>query len=111
MRFIFRPPAEHAAGLLSLPWEQPLEEWVDRIVESLSTEQHPALDTSRRSERFADTTAVRLDYAYEGNGERQTIRAYWLMRPPAAIRVALVSFDPEADAAVIDHIASTFRLV
>ncbi|OZM75959.1 DUF4032 domain-containing protein [Pseudonocardia sp. MH-G8] len=29
MRFIFRPPAEHAAGLLSLPWHEPLEEWQD----------------------------------------------------------------------------------
>ncbi len=34
MRFIFRPPAEHAAGLLSLPWHQPLEEWADdRLLE------------------------------------------------------------------------------
>ncbi|MCV2491728.1 DUF4032 domain-containing protein [Geodermatophilus sp. YIM 151500] len=27
MRFLFRPPAAEAAGLLSMPWEQPLEEW------------------------------------------------------------------------------------
>ncbi|MFD2091546.1 DUF4032 domain-containing protein [Blastococcus deserti] len=27
MRFLFRPPADDAAGLLSLPWELPLEEW------------------------------------------------------------------------------------
>jgi hypothetical protein len=34
VRFIFRPPAAHAAGLLSLPWEQPLEEWTDdRLLE------------------------------------------------------------------------------
>lgn len=34
MRFIFRPPAEHAAGLLSLPWNEPLEEWSDdRLLE------------------------------------------------------------------------------
>jgi hypothetical protein len=34
MRFIFTPPAEAAAGLLSLPWDQPLEEWTDdRLVE------------------------------------------------------------------------------
>jgi hypothetical protein len=34
VRFAFRPPAAHAAGLLSLPWELPLEEWVDdRLLE------------------------------------------------------------------------------
>ncbi len=34
MRFVFTPPAEAAAGLLTLPWEQPLEEWTDdRLVE------------------------------------------------------------------------------
>jgi hypothetical protein len=27
MRFLFRPPADEAAGLLSLPWDRPLEEW------------------------------------------------------------------------------------
>jgi tRNA A-37 threonylcarbamoyl transferase component Bud32 len=29
MRFVFSPPAEAAAGLLTLPWDRPLEEWVD----------------------------------------------------------------------------------
>jgi hypothetical protein len=29
MRFVFSPPAEAAAGLLSLPWDRPLEEWED----------------------------------------------------------------------------------
>jgi len=34
MRFVFAPPAEAATGLLSLPWDQPLEEWTDsRMVE------------------------------------------------------------------------------
>jgi hypothetical protein len=27
MRFLFRPPAADATGLLSLPWHQPLEQW------------------------------------------------------------------------------------
>jgi Domain of unknown function (DUF4032)/Lipopolysaccharide kinase (Kdo/WaaP) family len=27
MRFLFRPPAGEAAGLLSLPWDRPLQEW------------------------------------------------------------------------------------
>jgi hypothetical protein len=34
VRFIFRPPASHAANLLTLPWDVPLEEWVDnRLLE------------------------------------------------------------------------------
>ncbi|MCV2491104.1 DUF4032 domain-containing protein [Geodermatophilus sp. YIM 151500] len=32
MRFLFRPPADEAAGLLALPWDQPLEEWPDDVV-------------------------------------------------------------------------------
>ena len=32
MRFLFRPPAVDAAGLLALPWEQPLEEWDERLL-------------------------------------------------------------------------------
>jgi hypothetical protein len=34
MRFVFTPPADAAAGLLTLPWDTPLAEWVDdRLVE------------------------------------------------------------------------------
>ena len=34
MRFLFRPPADSAADLLTLPWDEPLEHWVDdRLVE------------------------------------------------------------------------------
>jgi len=34
VRFVFTPPAEAAAGLLTLPWDQPLSEWTDdRLVE------------------------------------------------------------------------------
>jgi len=34
MRFVFTPPAEAAAGLLTLPWDRPLAEWTDdRLVE------------------------------------------------------------------------------
>ena len=35
MRFVFTPPAQDAAGLLSLPWDEPLAEWQDdRLVEA-----------------------------------------------------------------------------
>jgi hypothetical protein len=34
VRFVFSPPADTATGLLTLPWGEPLEDWVDdRIVE------------------------------------------------------------------------------
>src|SRR5487761_1668555 len=34
MRYVFRPPADLAGGVLSLPWHLPLEEWEDdRLVE------------------------------------------------------------------------------
>jgi tRNA A-37 threonylcarbamoyl transferase component Bud32 len=34
MRFVFAPPAESTAGLLSLPWREPIEDWQDdRLVE------------------------------------------------------------------------------
>ena len=32
MRFLFRPPADEAAGLLVLPWETPLEEWPEDVL-------------------------------------------------------------------------------
>jgi Domain of unknown function (DUF4032)/Lipopolysaccharide kinase (Kdo/WaaP) family len=32
MRYLFRPPAADAAGLLTLPWEQPLAEWDDSLL-------------------------------------------------------------------------------
>ncbi len=34
MRFVFAPPAESTAGLLSLPWREPIADWTDdRLVE------------------------------------------------------------------------------
>ncbi|NUT51728.1 MAG: DUF4032 domain-containing protein [Saccharothrix sp.] len=32
MRFLFRPPATEAGGLLALPWSQPLEEWDEKLL-------------------------------------------------------------------------------
>jgi hypothetical protein len=32
MRYLFRPPAAEAAGLLTLPWHQPLAEWDDSLL-------------------------------------------------------------------------------
>src|ERR1700730_15398176 len=34
VRFVFAPPADHAAGLLTLPWSEPLASWQDdRLVQ------------------------------------------------------------------------------
>ena len=32
MRFLSRPPATEAAGLLALPWDRPLQEWPEDVV-------------------------------------------------------------------------------
>jgi hypothetical protein len=36
MHFVFSPPAEAAAGLLDLPWDEPLEEWTEISQRGLS---------------------------------------------------------------------------
>jgi hypothetical protein len=47
MRFLFRPPATEAAGLLALPWYLPLEEWPDDVVTKV-----PQRGISRHVVRF-----------------------------------------------------------
>jgi hypothetical protein len=47
MRYLFRPPAADAAGLLALPWHQPLEEWDDSILLDV-----PSRGISRHVVRF-----------------------------------------------------------
>jgi hypothetical protein len=48
MRYLFRPPAAEAAGLLSLPWDQPLEEWDPDLLLEV-----PQRGISRHVVRFA----------------------------------------------------------
>ena len=48
MRFLFRPPADEAAGLLALPWHQPLEDWTDEHLLEV-----PQRGISRHVVRFA----------------------------------------------------------
>jgi tRNA A-37 threonylcarbamoyl transferase component Bud32 len=72
VRFIFRPPAEHAAGLLSLPWEQPLEEWTDdRLIEVA----HRGI--SRHVVRFVEADG--MIYALKEIDERLARREYRLL--------------------------------
>ncbi|HYH32078.1 MAG TPA: DUF4032 domain-containing protein [Pseudonocardia sp.] len=72
MRFIFRPPAEHAAGLLSLPWHEPLEEWVD---DHLLEVAHRGI--SRHVVRFVEVDGH--VYALKEIDERLARREYRLL--------------------------------
>ncbi|MCF6745442.1 DUF4032 domain-containing protein [Blastococcus sp. KM273128] len=47
MRYLFRPPADDAAGLLALPWHQPLEEWDQSLLLDV-----PSRGISRHVVRF-----------------------------------------------------------
>jgi hypothetical protein len=73
MRYVFRPPADVAAGLLSLPWHLPLEEWQDdRLVEIRNR------GTSRHVVRFVNELG-RL-YALKEINEPLARREYRLLR-------------------------------
>jgi len=50
MRFLFRPPAAEATGLLSLPWDQPLADWDSSLVLEV-----PQRGISRHIVRFVAT--------------------------------------------------------
>jgi hypothetical protein len=73
MRYVFRPPADVATGLLTLPWQLPLEEWEDeRLVEI----RHRG--TSRHVVRFVEEMG-RL-YALKEMHEVLARREYRLLR-------------------------------
>ena len=73
MRFVFSPPADAAAGLLTLPWDQPLADWHDeRLVEIRQR------GISRHVVRFvADSGEL---YALKSISERLARREYHLLR-------------------------------
>ena len=73
MRFVFTPPAEIAAGLLNLPWHQPLEEWSDDRIVEISQR-----GISRHVVRFvAESDRV---YALKEIDERLARREFRLLR-------------------------------
>jgi hypothetical protein len=84
MRFVFTPPAEIAAGLLSLPWHQPLEEWSDdRIVEIRQR------GISRHVVRFvAESDRV---YALKEIDERLARREFRLLRELDTLEIPAVT--------------------
>ena len=84
MRFVFSPPAGEAAGLLSLPWSEPLESWNDeRLVEIRMR------GLSRHVVRFV-TDDGEL-YALKSIHENLARREYRLLRPLAEAGVPAVS--------------------
>src|SRR6185437_2961401 len=114
VRFVFSPPAQEAAGLLTLPWSQPLEDWDDeRLVEIRQR------GISRHVVRFiADDGGL---YALKSIPERLARREYRLLRALAesgvpAVEVVGVAVDlgPDADAILVTKFltyATTYRAV
>src|SRR5690349_9207401 len=73
MHFVFSPPADAAAGLLTLPWDLPLEEWDDERLTEI-----PQRGISRHVVRFvAEGGEV---FALKEIPERLARREYQLLR-------------------------------
>ena len=95
MRFVFAPPATDAAGLLTLPWAEPLEDWDDeRLVEIRQR------GISRHVVRFASDNGI--VYALKVISERLARREYRLLRALAdnkipAVEVVGIAVDRGAD--------------
>jgi len=83
MRFVFTPPADHAAGLLTLPWSEPLAEWRDeRLVEIRQR------GISRHVVRFVYDDGML--YAFKELSERLARREYRLLRALAEVSIPAV---------------------
>jgi Domain of unknown function (DUF4032)/Lipopolysaccharide kinase (Kdo/WaaP) family len=83
MRFVFTPPADHAAGLLTLPWSEPLADWRDeRLVEIRQR------GISRHVVRFAYDDGTL--YALKELSERLARREYRLLRALAELGIPAV---------------------
>jgi hypothetical protein len=95
VRFVFAPPATDAAGLLTLPWAEPLEDWDDeRLVEIRQR------GISRHVVRFASDNGI--VYALKVISERLARREYRLLRALAdnkipAVEVVGIAVDRGAD--------------
>jgi hypothetical protein len=114
VRFVFSPPADEAAGLLTLPWAEPLEEWQDpRLIEVRQR------GISRHIVRFvADDGEL---YALKSINEILARREYRLLRALAELNVPAVSVvgvvvdrGPDADAILVTRFldfSTTYRAV
>ncbi len=120
MRFVFTPPADHAAGLLTLPWSEPLAQWQDeRLVEIRQR------GISRHVVRFVYDDGTL--YALKELSERLARREYRLLRALAELNVPAVEVvgvavdlgearprDSDADAILVTRFlsyATTYRAV
>ncbi len=114
VRFVFTPPAEEAAGLLTLPWNEPLETWDDeRLVEIRQR------GISRHVVRFVSDGGVL--YALKAISERLARREYRLLRelgdlgvPAVEVVGIAVDLGPDADAVLVTRFltfATTYRAV
>jgi hypothetical protein len=114
MRFVFSPPADAAAGLLTLPWGLPLEDWQDdRLVEIRQR------GLSRHIVRFvADDGRL---YALKEISEDLARREYRMLRgladtaiPAVEVVGIVVDRGRDADAVLVTgflEYASTYRAV
>jgi len=106
MRFIFRPPAARAAGLLPLPWDTPLQEWAD---EHLLEVAHRGI--SRHVVRFVEVDG--MVYALKEIDERLARREYRLlgelesMGMPAVSVLGICVERPDIDGAAQDAVLVT----
>ena len=83
MKFVFSPPADEAAGLLTLPWNEPLEQWRDdRLVEIRQR------GISRHIVRFVTDCGVL--YALKAISERLARREYRLLRALSELNIPAV---------------------
>src|SRR5229473_918344 len=120
MRFVFTPPADHAAGLLTLPWSEPLAQWRDeRLVEIRQR------GISRHVVRFVYDDGTL--YALKELSERLARREYRLLRALAELSIPAVEVvgiavdldeaapgDSDADAILVTRFlsyATTYRAV
>jgi Domain of unknown function (DUF4032)/Lipopolysaccharide kinase (Kdo/WaaP) family len=117
VRFVFTPPADHAAGLLTLPWSLPLANWRDeRLVEIRQR------GISRHVVRFVYDDGTL--YALKELSERLARREYRLLRALADLNVPAVEAigiavdrdpaNPDADAILVTRFltyATTYRAV
>jgi hypothetical protein len=117
VRFVFTPPADHAAGLLTLPWSVPLASWRDdRLVEIRQR------GISRHVVRFVYDDGTL--YALKELSERLARREYGLLRTLADLNIPAVEAvgiavdrdpaHPDADAILVTKFltfAATYRAV
>jgi Domain of unknown function (DUF4032)/Lipopolysaccharide kinase (Kdo/WaaP) family len=114
MRFVFAPPAQDVAGLLTLPWTEPLEDWQDdRLVEVRQR------GISRHVVRFVEDDGTL--FALKSISERLARREYRLLRALAehkipAVEVVGIAVDRDEgqDAILVTRFltyATTYRAV